>query len=429
MVRMPHWPIPLGNKPVDLGLERVRALLEAVGNPHKTLPPIVHFAGTNGKGSSLAFLKAILMQANYKVHTYTSPHLVLFNERINLCGEDISDNFLYEIIEECRIAAESINLKPTFFEGTTVAAFLAFSRIPADILLIETGLGGRLDATNVFDNPALTVLTSISLDHTEFLGDHVTKIAYEKAGIMKRETPCVVSNQYPDVFAVIEKKANEIDVPLIAYEYDWVVEERKQGGFLYKSIGKNLVIDKLSLVGEHQFINAGNAITAALNLLDFNISDEAIIKGLNNTYWPARLQKLKTGAIVNKLPDNWQLWVDGAHNIGGAHILSLWMQHSSVPIYAIVGITRGRDSTNFLRVFSNYVTFVVGVKVDAEPSSYSAEHMANSAKEAGMASYAADSLQDAIDLVIKEAKTPGIILVCGSLFLAGDLLFKNQGKR
>lgn len=418
MIKMPHWPIPLGRKPIELGLERIKLLLAELGNPQDKLPPVIHITGTNGKGSTTAFTRSIFEAAGYKVHSYTSPHLVCFNERINILGCNIEDNFLYEINEECRIAAEKLKLELTFFEGTTAAAFLAFSRVPADLLLLEVGMGGRLDATNVIERPAMSIITSISLDHVDFLGDDLIKIAYEKAGIIKQDCPCVISQQYKEVAEFIHKITWQRNSPCFSFEYDWMIEPG-----LYRSKKRTIEIGELSLAGVHQYLNAGNAITAAIHLKQFNISDEHIVKGLSSAVWPARLQRLKEGSF--KLPKDWQMWVDGAHNEAGAHVISVWLEdQETMPTYMIFGMTKGRDCQAFLASFVGKIDHLFGVLIESEPSSYNGEFVSNEAKKAGINATSCESIEDAIRKIVSMEKSPARILVCGSLYLAGEVLEK-----
>jgi dihydrofolate synthase / folylpolyglutamate synthase len=425
MVKMPHWPVPLWYKPIDLGLERIRALLAKLGNPHMVLPPVVHVAGTNGKGSTLAFLRAFLEESGYTVHCYTSPHLVRFNERIHISGREITDGELYEILEECRIATEALDLPITFFEGTTAAAFLAFSRYPADIVLLETGLGGRLDATNLIDHPAATIITPISLDHMAYLGDTIAKIAAEKAAIMKRGTPCILSMQTAEAEAVCEATADAIGAPLIAYGYDWGVTPTASG-FTYASPDKAFSLPLPALAGEHQLVNAGAAITAALSLKDFTISDEAIQRGLQSVRWPARLQHLTEGRLAQMLPAGWELWVDGAHNEAGGYMLSLWAEtKQDRPLYLISGMTQGRDSVKFFEPLASKADFMCGLLVESEASSQTAEYVTAAAEKAGLKAKVCDSLEEALRYTCSLSGTPARILVCGSLYLAGTVLEMN----
>ncbi len=422
-MKMPHWPVFLGNKPTsDLSLNRISSLLKQLGNPQDSLPPIIHVAGTNGKGSTVAFLKAIFQAAGYKVHTYISPHLVNFNERIGILGCDIEDDFLYEVTEECRIASEKIDNQVTFFEGTTAAAFLAFSKVKADIIIMEVGLGGRLDATNVIKYPAMSVITNIDIDHTEFLGNGLINIAYEKAGIIKPNCPCVISQQHPQVMELIQRIAAKNNSPCFAFEYDWII-----GPELYESKDRVISLPKLGLVGDHQYLNAGAAITAAINLKEFVISDMQIVKGLKNTIWPARLQQLKEGFFLNKIPKDWQIWIDGAHNEAASHVISIWLEDQPLmPTYMIFGMTKGRDCKVFLQNFVGKIKYLIGLLIEAEPSSYNSEFVSNEAKEVGIKSIPADSIEDAIDKIISMESSPARILVCGSLYLAGDVLYRNR---
>lgn len=429
MVKMPHWPIPLGNKQIDLELSRVKKLLEVLGNPQEKIAPVIHVAGTNGKGSTIAFLKSILNEAGYKVHAYTSPHLIRFNERINILGAEIEDNFLYQVIEKCRFAAEENNIYPTFFEATTVAAILAFSLIKADVVILEVGMGGRLDATNVIENPLCSIITSISYDHVEFLGDTLAKIAFEKAGIIKDNCPCVISGQYPEVNQILFQITSDKNSSSFAYEYDWNLAHDQSGNISYMSKDKNFLMPKLGLVGEHQYMNATTAVTALINLPYFKINDDQLSKGLQKAVWPARLQKLIEGEICKKIPENWEIWVDGAHNDAGAHILDNWLQYENkMPTYIIFGMTKGRNFISFIERFLNKTKLLVTMTIETEPSSYSGEYLAQETAKIGFTSHFAESLEEGLSFIIDNHKEGDArILVCGSLYLAGDILYKNQG--
>jgi dihydrofolate synthase/folylpolyglutamate synthase len=430
MVKMPHWPIPMGSKPIDLELSRVKAILDYLGNPQNKLPPVIHVAGTNGKGSTTAFLKAIFQAAGYKVHTYTSPHLVNFNERINVAGTDIEDGFLYEVTEECKIASEKLNIQPTFFEGTTIAAILAFARVKADVVILEVGMGGRLDATNIIDKPIMSIITSVSLDHMEFLGDTIEKIAYEKAGIIKPNCPCVISQQYPEAMEVLLEVAQTNNSISYAYQYDWDISADVNKETLYESKEKNIILPAPSLKGDHQYLNAGNAITAILNLKEFKINESHIAKGISSAVWPARLQKLLDGPIVSKLPKNWEIWVDGAHNEAGAHVLSVWLNDQPlIPTYMIFGMTKGRNCSLFLSSFIGKIRHLAGVLIEAEPSSYGGEYISNEANKIGIPASGYDTLEEALNSIVKMENSSARIIVCGSLYLAGDILYQNQKRR
>jgi dihydrofolate synthase/folylpolyglutamate synthase len=427
MVYLPHWPIPHGSKPINLGLERVATLLAKLHNPEQKLPPVIHIAGTNGKGSTLAYLKAIFEAANYKVHRYISPHIARFNERIVLAGEEISDEFLYQVIEETRLAAG--DLQTTFFEGSTAAAFLAFSKVKADVLLLETGLGGRLDATNVIEQPLLSIITPISDDHLEYLGSTIPQIASEKAGIIKPNVPCVVSWQLNDAMQVILNKCNELNSPAYAHGKSWNFEKIDNGFYFidYKE-GNKILFPQPSLYGIHQTLNASTAVAAIKQLPQFNISHEHICKGLTSTIWPARMECIKAGVLYEMLPAEWELWVDGAHNNGGAQMVaatikSLW---NDKPTYLINGRTGNRDIKSFLSYFKNLIKFVCAVKVKSEPLGELAINIANGAKDAGLLAYECDSIKDAIKLILSKEKTPSRILICGSLYLASDIALANR---
>lgn len=422
MVFMPHWPKMLGSKPINLGLERILQLMERLGNPHLHLPPVIHVAGTNGKGSTVAMMRSILKAAGYKVHSYTSPHLLNFNERIKLNGVDISDEYLTEIMEECNQAAGD-DIPVTFFEGTTAGAFLAFSRNPADVVLLETGLGGRLDATNIIPEPALTIITPISLDHTEYLGPNISVIAGEKAGIIKPHVPCIISMQYPEVMEVLLSKAEELASPTIAFEYDWMVTPEKEG-FIYQNAQReSFTFPRPALLGEHQLINAGTAIAALEQLKDFSIPKEAIDKGLKKVKWPGRLQQLTYGSLTEALPEGWEIWLDGAHNEASAHVLARQMeQWQDKPLYVICGITRGRDPKPLFSHFAPHIKQLVATDIRTEPSATSPKILAQAADELGIKASAVDSIEEAIQEIADAHSAPGRIIVCGSLYLVSDAL-------
>ncbi len=427
MVRMVHWPLPMERQLIKLGLERMQELLQHLGNPHDQMPPTIHIAGTNGKGSTIAFMKAILEASGLKVHVYTSPHLVRFNERIVLAGEQIADNYLYQLLEECRIIAEQHDMQVSFFEGITAAAFLAFARTKADILLLETGLGGRLDATNIISKPIITIITPISLDHVNILGNTLTKIAYEKACIMKPCTPCVVSMQEPESHVVIAKYADNVGALLVRLEYDFgILFEGDQ--IYYKADDYKFKFPQLSLSGDHQYINAASAIAAIKLLKGVVIPDDVINYGLLHASWPGRLQQITYGKIHNLLLKNWEIWLDGAHNHGGAIVIAHWLKtKQDTPVYMIMGITKGRDIKNILRPFAGILTQVIGVTVQSEPLSYSGNVIVKHAQELGLNAIVKNDVEDAI-LYLKAHITYNKvrIIITGSLFLIADALVYNQ---
>lgn len=428
MVWLPHWP-RVGEVVIKEGLTRISKMLDALGNPERTMPPVMHFAGTNGKGSTIAFVQSILESAGLKVHVYTSPHLLRYNERIRLCGQEIEDGYLKSLLEECRIISEKNNIDVSFFEGTTAAAFLAFSRTRADIVLLETGLGGRLDATNIISNPLLSVITPISLDHMAILGDDVKKIAYEKACIIKSNIPCVVSMQTLEVHNVIEKYAAKQNSSLFRYEYDFGCKIQRDG-FIYQSDDMELELGAPSLPGYHQFINASTAIAAVGCLSGIKITPENIKRGVSTASWKGRLQRIEQGALAKTIPKDWQLWVDGAHNEGGAFALSSWLkeQDNEYVNVVVLGMTKNRDIKKFIRCFKGSLDCVIGVPVYSEPMSYSGSVVARTVQELGIKAFESKDVKESIQFLVKKyAKSKVRILITGSLFLVSDFFVANNG--
>ncbi|MDD9331085.1 MAG: bifunctional folylpolyglutamate synthase/dihydrofolate synthase [Wolbachia sp.] len=428
MIYIPHWPKPLGSRLNDYSLDRIKSFLSKLGNPEKKIPPIVHIAGTNGKGSTLAFIRHIMQAAGYKVHAYTSPHLVHFNERVVIAGSYIDDNELYNLLEECRAAISEQLI--TLFEAATIAAFLAFSCNKADVTLIEVGMGGRLDATNVIDDPILTIITSIALDHTEYLGPSVEIIAGEKAGIMKPNVTCVIAPQEKSVMNALEFHAISKKSPLCRGGFEWNC--KKQGRrMIFQSAVQSIEFPLPSLKGDHQIINAGNAIAASSILCGkygFDIGEEDISAGLQHTCWPARLERIKEGKLISLLPEDWQLFLDGAHNNDGAKVLSKWIGNNFTEgIYVIFGVTRNRNVEGFLKHLKTYVKLLCAVCVKSEPNATTTNLIKEKAGNIGIDTIECESISDAIlnhilKVPIKNIKT---ILICGSLFLARDLAMEN----
>ncbi|MFV0949072.1 MULTISPECIES: bifunctional folylpolyglutamate synthase/dihydrofolate synthase [unclassified Wolbachia] len=429
MIYMPHWPKPIGSRPKDFSLDRIKSFLNKLGNPEKKIPPIIHIAGTNGKGSTLSFIRYIMQAAGYKVHTYTSPHLVNFNERIVVAGNDIDDSELHNSLEECRIAVAEQPI--TLFEAATTAAFLAFSRHKADITLVEVGLGGRLDATNVIDNPILTIITSIALDHTEYLGPTVETIAGEKAGIMKPNVPCVIAPQEKSIMNTLEQHAINKKSPLYRGGFEWNCE-KQNNRIVFQSTIQSIEFSLPSLKGDHQIINAGNAI-AACSILSgkygFNIGEEDIASGLQRTYWPARLESIKEGNLISLLPKDWQLFLDGAHNNDGARVLAKWVRDNFAEgIYMIFGVTRNRNVAEFLEHLKPYIKLLCAICVKSEPKATSTDLIREGAHNIGINAIECESIRDAISNHILKASIQNVktILICGSLFLARDLSMENS---
>ncbi|MCP5361992.1 MAG: bifunctional folylpolyglutamate synthase/dihydrofolate synthase [Hyphomicrobiales bacterium] len=419
MIAMPHWPRVMGYKPIDLGLERVLTALERLDHPERKLPPVVHIAGTNGKGSTLAFLRAILEQAGQTVHRYTSPHLVAFNERILLSGQVINDSTLYDVLERCRVATEGIAL--TFFEGTTLGALLAFAEHPANIVLLETGMGGRLDATNVVDQPASVVLTPISLDHSEYLGDTLAAIAGEKAAIMKPGIPCVVAQQEPEVLAVIMAQAEAVGCSVLYQGQDWDI--RWQGNALYyRDAQGELELPLPNLPGAHQVGNAGLAIATARILKNVSVHDGHIKEGLRHAEWPARLQSLPA------LPSGVELWLDGGHNPAAGQALAdfIWKRYGSGHVALITGMMRRKDAEGFFSPLAEVVQRVITIPVPGEEDACPPELLAEYAQKAGLAAEPALNKDAAITLLMQHTPAPKAIVICGSLYLAGYVLKEQK---
>jgi dihydrofolate synthase/folylpolyglutamate synthase len=425
MVNIPHWPkIPLWSAPRKIDLNLSFELLEALGNPHTKLPPTIHVAGTNGKGSTIAMLKSIFEQAGLKVHRYTSPHLVEFNERILLAGKPITDAHLSFLLEHTKITAEKLNLEPKFFEGTTAAAFLAFSETKADILLLETGLGGRLDPTNVVPNPILTIITPISYDHTEYLGTELLQIAYEKAGIIKENTPCVIGPQTDEVYKLLLNKCEEMSAPAFCYEYDFF-SKKEENGFEYLSKKFNLKLPKPNLPGNHQIENAASVV-AAITLLNnkFQITAKQLTDGLTNISWPGRLQLVDKEKAKKLAGDNIEIYLDGAHNNAGAAILGDWLKtRPDTKTYLILAMTKNRDASAFCKHLEDYIDDGVVVTSLSEPLSYSPTDLIAKAKQCKINFTDSPSLTEAIRHISTiNQEEPATILITGSLFLVADFL-------
>lgn len=405
-------------KVIDLTLDRVWTLLEKLGHPERQLPPVIHLAGTNGKGSTQAMIRAGLEAEGKRVHAYTSPHLARFHERIRLAGELISEEYLTEVLDECYVTNGSDPI--TYFEITTCAALLAFARTPADYVLLETGLGGRLDATNVVEKPALTILTSISMDHEQFLGNTIAKIAGEKAGIIKRGVPCVFGPQPDEALEVIEATAARLGAPVIAQGQHWHVWEER-GRLVYQDETGLLDLPLPVLPGRHQYENAGAAL-AALRHLGFG---EAAFEGaMTNAQWPARMQRLRTGPLVEAAPQV-ELWLDGGHNpAAGIALADHLGRLPTRPTHLICGMLNTKDASGYMTPLAKVTDSLTGVSIPGEANTLSAEDTARFASDAGMPASTANSVLDALQTIT--AQDPhSRVLICGSLYLAGAILREN----
>jgi dihydrofolate synthase / folylpolyglutamate synthase len=418
-------------KRIDLSLERVERLLAALGHPERKLAPVIHVAGTNGKGSTIAFLRAILEASGKRVHAYTSPHLVRFNERFRIAapgdGLLVSDEELSAVLAECERANGEHDI--TLFEITTAAGLLLFSRHPADIVLMEVGLGGRLDATNVIEHPLATVITPISIDHTDFLGDSLEKIAAEKAGILKGGAPAIVAAQPRDALAVIERQAARLAAPLKIAGEDWTATEER-GRLVFQDEAGLLDLPAPKLYGRHQFENAGLAIATLRAIRALKIAPAAFEAGLTKADWPARLQRLAQGKLVSPTPPGSELWLDGGHNPEGGRAIAAALadleERVSRPLVLIVGMLASKDCEGFLRNFTGLARRVIAVPVPAAEKGLSAEAVADAARAIGLAATGRDNLDEAFDAVRKlDLEPPPRILITGSLYLAGDVLREN----
>lgn len=405
-------------KVIDLVLDRVWRLLEALDHPERKLPPVIHIAGTNGKGSTQAMIRAGLETAGKKVHAYTSPHLAGFHERIRLAGELISEPDLMAVLEECEAANAGEPI--TYFEITTVAALLAMSRRPADYTLLEVGLGGRLDATNVVAQPALTIITPVSLDHTQFLGTTLAEIAGEKAGIIKKGVPCIVGPQEDAAMEVIEDHATRLHAPLLAYGQHWHVWEER-GRLIYQDERGLRDLPLPRLIGHHQVLNAGAALCALRHL---GFDDPSFEAAMTEADWPARMQRLSHGPLIDAAPKA-ELYLDGGHNPAAGIALSEALDRLPPrPTYMICGMLNTKDVTGYLRPLARHAEHLYAVTIPDADATLPAEDTARAARDSGIR---AETAPDALSAVRSiAAKDPDArILICGSLYLAGYLLREN----
>ncbi|MEE4347031.1 MAG: folylpolyglutamate synthase/dihydrofolate synthase family protein [Paracoccaceae bacterium] len=405
-------------KIIDLTLDRVWRLLEALGNPQDSLPPVIHIAGTNGKGSTQAMIRAGLEAAGHSVHAYTSPHLARFHERIRLAGELISEPHLTAMLEECYAANDGANI--TYFEITTCAALLAFARTPADYTLLEVGLGGRLDATNVVAEPALCIITPVSMDHEQYLGDTVAKIAGEKAGILKRGVTCIVGPQAEAGLEAIETIAARVGAPLLIHGQHWHVA-REGDRMIYQDENGLLDLPLPNLPGAHQIQNAGAALAALRHLGQPDVTYEAAV---TRAFWPARMQRLRHGPLVDLAPDI-ELWLDGGHNPAageaiGAHLATLPRR----PTHLICGMLNTKDIGGYLRPLAPQVDSLHAVSIPDTVATLPAEETAQAATVAGIAASVSGSVAEALaDIAAQDPQAR--VLICGSLYLAGGVLRDN----
>lgn len=418
-------------KVIDLSLGRVERLLAKLGHPERRLPPVIHVAGTNGKGSTCAFVRSILESAGKRVHVYSSPHLVAFHERIRLSGKLIAEDELSALLEECEAVNDGEPI--TFFEITTAAAMLAFTRHKADALVLEVGLGGRLDATNVIDRPVATIVTPIDLDHQSFLGNTIAEIAGEKAGIIKRGVPCIVGPQSDEAREIIEEHANALSAPVSFWGQEFMAHEEHRRMVYQDEVGL-LDLPMPRLTGAHQIVNAAMAIAALRVLRDPKIDDRAVEDGLMSVEWPGRMQRLTRGPLVAAAPKGAEIWLDGAHNPHGAralaHAIADLEDRNPRPLYLICGMLQTKDARGFLAAFRGLARHVTTIEIPGDASTQGAGQLYDAARAEGLESHPAPSIEDAMLQIegrstLGHPKSPPRIIICGSLHLAGAVLREN----
>jgi len=421
--------LALHPKRIDLSLGRIERLLAALGHPERRLPPVIHVAGTNGKGSTIAFMRAALEAAGKTVHVYTSPNLVRLNERFRIGqkggGTFVGDAELGGGLAECEDKNGGAPI--TVFEIETAAAFLLFSRNPADMVLLEVGLGGRLDATNVIERPLASIITRVSIDHREFLGNTLAEIAAEKAGILKAGVPAIIAGQTREALAVIERQAARLKAPLKIAGEDWTSTEER-GRLVYQDADGLLDLPAPRLYGRHQFENAGAAV-AALRSIGLKLAPAAFEAAMIRVEWPARMQRLSHGRLAERAPPDGELWLDGGHNVDGGQAIAAALadleERVSRPVVLIVGMLSTKDCAGFLKNFSGLARRVIAVPIHQDKTVPAAE-LADVAASVGIPALARDDLESAVDAAGKLDLHPAPrILITGSLYLAGEVLAAN----
>ena len=406
-------------KVIDLTLDRVWKLLDRLGNPQDHLPPTIHIAGTNGKGSTLAMIRAGLESAGKTCHVFTSPHLIRFHERIRVSGDLISEEDLSVLLDEC----DHINAQQsiTFFEITTCAALLAFARQKADYCLLEVGLGGRLDATNVIERPVVTVVTPVSMDHEAFLGNTLSEIAHEKAGILKPGVPCVVGPQAAEVCTIIEKQAQKCNAVLHAHNRQWSVSSHSDR-LLYRDEYQDYCFPEPNLIGPHQIQNAGTAI-AVLQLLNFDTA--VCAAALTSAEWPGRMQRLQSGPLVT-MQRSGEIWVDGGHNpAAGMALAQVIKGFPTQPTYLVCGMQNSKDVAEFLRPMMSVIQGVTAVTVASVGNSHSTGTIMQAAQNLGIKAHTAPSVTKAVEAIFSH-RSHARVVICGSLHLVGEVLSQNS---
>ncbi len=437
------WPNQKGYRDIELGLNRTYEILSRIGNPHEKLPKVIHVAGTNGKGSVMSFLKAILEANNQKVHCYSSPHLSEINERIILNSQKISDDFLSKCLNICQEACEKEpKLEPTYFEGLTIAAFLAFSKVQADFLLLEVGMGGRLDSTNVIARPEICIISPISYDHTDFLGDTIEKIAYEKAGIIKQNRPVFISKQNKIAANVIKKKAEELNSQTFFLGQDFY-NEINSNSWNIKTKSTNCNISSILdidfpnfLIGSHQVDNATLALFALKHCFSHLISDNKAKLAIKNTKWPARLEKIESGVYyeylnkkLNQENKEFDLILDGSHNAQGSEIVREFLsKNSNKKRIVIFSMLKDKDINSFLSNIKNEIELLIAINIENENNCFLADEINDICKKLSIKTKKAGNFEESFAIIGENSSDENLILICGSLYSAGNFIDQNSHK-
>ena len=407
-------------KLIDLGLGRTYQLLKKAGSPHQNLPPIFHIAGTNGKGSVSAYLFAIAKQLGLKTHCYTSPHLCRFNERIRIANNLIDDEALLKVLDE----VEKLNQnKPiTFYEITTVAAFMAFARIPADLLILETGLGGRLDSTNVIENPLASIITPIERDHEHFLGSELTQIAGEKAGIIKKNVPVISASQTKEVEDTLKDKAREMNAPIFFGGADFIWEQISTGEVKLECENRVFTLPTPSLIGPHQIQNAALAAASVIYSNNFTPMDDRLFSGIEFAKWPGRVQFIDKGKLLNYRGER-PLWIDGAHNSHSATALAASLAKITDEKWTLIaGMLETRKPDDIFVPLKNLISEIFTITIPGQVTSLSAQELSESCQDLGIKANAKSSLGEALSATCESE----FVVICGSLYLAGHALLLND---
>jgi len=421
----------LHDRKIDLTLDRMLRLLEKLDHPQRRMGPVIHVAGTNGKGSTVAYLRAMLEAAGLRVHAYTSPHLVRINERYRLGkrggGVLVNDDELIASLEQCETLNQGQPI--TVFEMETVAAFQLFASQPADVVLLEVGLGGRGDSTNVVEKPLASVITPVAMDHMEMLGDTLAKIAAEKAGIIKRGVPVITAHQQADAALAIEQRARQLRAPLHAGGEQWSVGI-EHGRLVYQDERGLLDLPAPRLFGRHQFDNAGLAVATLRTIEALNVPVKAIEEGLVKAEWPARMQRLSSGRLVACAPAQSEVWLDGGHNADCGRVVAAAFgdleERLPRQLVLIVGMMGNKDAVGFLGNFAGMTRHMIAVPIPGHDKAYTPAQLVEAARPLGMRVETAESVEAALrSLARLTYEVPPRILITGSLYLAGEVLRDN----